>query len=161
MLVYITLGFAAFAIAIVVMAFYEFYEKQRREAFENVPHDIFRAKVTPGGNDEATRMSPGAAFNGERLLADGTVPPMSKAESLTNWGKTTSEACYHEDIGESLKKTRNFLQRTNNYSRTHPDSCSAPLHEFVGTFYTPSNGVGNMPATGTHMPPSTAYCSSL
>jgi hypothetical protein len=159
MLVYIALGFAAFVVATVALAFYTYYEQERREAFENVPHDIFRAKVTPGGEAEATRLNPGPAFSGERLLADGTVPPMKNSEALANWGNKTSENCYRSDIGESLKKTRNFLQRTNNYSRTHPDSCSAPLHEFVGTFYTPTDGVGNMPKKGTHMPPSTQYCS--
>jgi hypothetical protein len=159
MLVYIALGFAAFVVATVALAFYTYYEQERREAFENVPHDIFRAKVTPGGEAEDTRLNPGPAFTGERLLADGTVPAMKNSEALSNWGRKTSENCYRSDIGESLKKTRNFLQRTNNYSRTHPDSCSAPLHEFVGTFYTPTDGVGNMPKKGTHMPPSTEYCS--
>ena len=155
MIAYIALGCFAFIVATVYMAFYDFYKWQRNEAFANVPHSLFIPKIAPGGNEEATRMSPGPAMSGERLLADGTVPPMSRSESLENWGKTTSQQCYGSDIGESLKKTRNFLQRTNNYPRTHPDSCSAPMHEFVGTFYTPSNGVGNMPSSGTNYPPST------
>lgn len=161
MLAYIGLGVAAFIVVIVatvVHSWYEYYLKTRNEPFENVPHDIFRAKVTPGGYDEASMLSPGPPETGERLLADGTVPAMGKAEALSNWGSKTSENCYRSDIGESLKKTRNFLQRTNNYSRTHPDSCTAPLHEFVGTFYTPANGVGNMPSSGTQMPDFKTYC---
>ena len=158
MLVYIALGCLMFAVLAIAKVWYDYFEDERREAFENVDHDIFRAKVAPGGYDETTRLSPGPVATGERLLADGTVPPMKTEESLANWSKGTSEHCYRSDIGETLKKTRNFLQRTNNYSRTHPDSCSAPLHEFVGTFYTPENGVGNMPKPGTTMPPSTAYC---
>jgi hypothetical protein len=64
----------------------------------------------------------------------------------------TSERCFRSDVGEPLKKTRNFLQRTNNYSRTHPDDCSAPNHEMVGTFYRPHDGVGATPKTGMPLP---------
>jgi hypothetical protein len=77
---------------------------------------------------------------------------MSEAQAVGNWGKMTSEVCFRSDIGESLKKTRNYLQRTNNYQHLHPDSCSAPNHEFIGTFYTPFDGVGRYPSPGTNLP---------
>ena len=88
----------------------------------------------------------------EMLLTSDRLIPMTAEESTTAWGKYTSERCYRSDMGEVLKPTRNFLQRTNNYPRSHPDSCSAPNHEFVGTFYRPHEGVGATPATGLPYP---------
>jgi hypothetical protein len=86
----------------------------------------------------------------EKLLASDRLKPMGADDAA--WGKFTSEKCYRSDMGEVLKPTRNFLQRTNNYPRSHPDSCSAPNHEFIGTFYQPHEGVGATPATGLPMP---------
>jgi hypothetical protein len=88
----------------------------------------------------------------EKLLASDRLIPMAAEEADGAWGKLTSERCYRSDMGEVLKPTRNFLQRTNNYPRSHPDSCSAPNHEFIGTFYRPHEGVGATPATGLPYP---------
>ena len=47
----------------------------------------------------------------------------------------TSQRCYEADFQPRLEKTGNFRQLTNNYKRAAPDSCSAPLHETVLSFY--------------------------
>lgn len=160
MLALLTLGFLAFGIALVAFTIYSEFLQKRAEGFLNVPSSLFVAKVAPGGYEERSTLEPNAAMSvhSEKLLADGRLPPMTLEEAEGNWGQMTSERCYRTDLGESLKKTRNFLQRTNNYPHAHPDSCSAPNHEFVGTFYTPFDGVGRYPATGLPYPPSTAPC---
>ena len=147
-----------FGVAAAVFALFSLYSGYlRTEGFLNVPNSLFVAKVTPGGYDDPTTMSPGGSAGNEKLLTD-TLPAMDAKEAEAHWAEMTSERCYRSDIGESLKKTRNLLQRTNNYQREHPDSCSAPNHEFVGTFYTPFDGVGRNPAAGTKYPPSTQAC---
>lgn len=88
----------------------------------------------------------------EKLLASDRLVPQTAEEADQNWSKLTSERCYRSDMGEALKPTRNFLQRTNNYQRSHPDSCSALNHEFIGTFYRPHEGVGATPKTGLPYP---------
>ena len=94
----------------------------------------------------------------EKLIASDRLIPMSAEEADGAWGKLTSERCYRSDMGEVLKQTGNFLQRTNNYPRSHPDSCSAPNHEFIGTFYKPHEGVGATPATGLPLPKGALGC---
>lgn len=149
---------AALVLAAAIVAFY--YYMYKVEGFAgglNVSPSLFVPSVAPGGYDEGSSLSPGAAMNPitEKIIESPALPPMSIPEAESNFGKMTSERCFRTDIGESLKKTRNFLQRTNNYQRKHPDDCSAPNHEFVGTFYNPFDGVGRTPATGTAYPPST------
>jgi hypothetical protein len=39
------------------------------------------------------------------------------------------------DASEDLMLEGSYAQRTNNYLRTFPDSCSAPRHEFLLDFY--------------------------
>jgi len=157
MIAALTLGFALFGIALVVFYFYSLYLRRRVEGFHDVPNSLFVPKVAPGGYEEASPLSPGPANNEltEKIIANAGLPAMSMAEAEGNWAKMTSERCYRSDKGEALKKTRNYLQRTNNYVREHPDDCSAPNHEFVGTFYKPFDGVGKTPERGTDMPPST------
>lgn len=142
---------------IIVAIVYTFIKPVPWEGYDNVPSSYFVPGVTPGGYDDDSALSPAAAMNvgAEKLVASAALPAMNLSEAEANWGKMTSETCYRTDIGESLKKTRNYLQRTNNYEHVYPDSCSAPNHEFVGTFYTPFNGVGNTPASGANYPPST------
>ena len=160
MLALLTLGFIAFGVALVAFTIYSEFLRKRTEGFLNVPPSLFVANVAPGGYEEASALEPNVAMNvnSEKLLADARITPMTIQEANGNWGNMTSERCYRTDLGESLKKTRNYLQRTNNYAHAHPDSCSAPFHEMVGTFYTPFDGVGRYPATGLPYPPSTAAC---
>lgn len=159
MIAYIALGFAVFAAALIIFVLYSGYLKKREidlEAFQNESQvNLDAATVVPGGVDGRSGLLPGAVDAPGRLIESSGLPGMSTSESLSNMGKMTSERCFRADIGESLKKTRNYLQRTNNYQRAHPDSCSAPYHEFVGTFYKPEDGVGLRPPAGTNYPAST------
>jgi hypothetical protein len=97
------------------------------------------------------------------LLTSERLVPMTAEEKVENWSRMTSERCFRYDMAEPLRKVRNFLQRTNNYSRSHPDSCSAPNHEMVGTFYRPHEGVGARPDTGDKMPVGAlrAHCNTV
>lgn len=164
MLFELTLGFTLFAAVLLIL--YILFSRSTAAAAEgfhngdNVPQSLFVPQITPGAAEEASRMSPGAAFDTttETIIENAKLKAMSLQQARENWGEMTSEKCYRSDIGESLKKTRNYLQRTNNYMHSHPDSCSAPNHEFVGTFYTPFDGVGRTPESGGDYPPSTQYC---
>lgn len=49
--------------------------------------------------------------------------------------RLNSCACYGIDFENRIQKTGNFVQRTNNYQRANPDSCTAPFHELVNNFY--------------------------
>ena len=150
-------------ILLISIVLFYFYARYRIEGFTpgdtrlNVSPSIFSSVVPPSGAEENSELSPGGANDPltEKIIASAALPAMSVGEAESNWGKMTSQRCYKTDIGESLKLTRNYLQRTNNYVREHPDDCSAPNHEFLGTFYNPFDGVGRTPACGTDYPPST------
>jgi hypothetical protein len=124
-------------------------------SWKDMCRDKFRETMTPEGQSEASPLSPDAA-NASYLAL--TLPEMKREEALNNWGAVTSQRCLSLDQSEALKavnKTTNLLQRTNNYPRIHPDSCSAPLHEFVSTFYSPAGAIQAKPGRGTQYPPST------
>jgi hypothetical protein len=145
-----------FAAVVIIIVGLFVYTRYRIERFMNptIPQELFVASVpATGGVAPAGGLSPADATAPTAIL--DAVPAMDTATAEANWGQMTSERCYRTDIGESLKKTRNYLQRTNNYTHAHPDSCSAPNHELIGTFYTPFDGVGRTPATGLPYPPST------
>ena len=153
-------GIGLFLILVIVLAILSNYKfddlarfKQfllRSEGFQNQ----FGSAGIPEGIQEADLASVDSVQT-EKLIASETLVPFTEEEAVANWSRMTSEKCFKVDIGEKLKPVRNFLQRTNNYQRTHPDSCSAPNHEFVGTFYRPHEGVGATPASGLPLPPST------
>jgi len=147
----------AVLLIIVVAIGYAVGKPRPWEGFDNIPASYFVPTVAPGGYEESSVLSPAAAMNisAEKLVLSAALPAMGLPEAEKRWGDMKSETCYRSDIGESLKKTRNYLQRTNNYEHEYPDSCSAPNHEFVGTFYTPWNGVGNKPEGGGDYPAST------
>lgn len=50
-------------------------------------------------------------------------------------GTLTAKTCYQKDFLAQTEKTGNFIQRTNNYRHGAPDNCTAPLTEFVDSFY--------------------------
>ena len=156
MLTYITLGFAGFAVALLALAVLHMYKLYKLEGFGDMDKAAAAAaaaaaastaKVTPGSDDERSKLTPGGALDSltEHLITSAALPAMNAPDALKNWGAMSSEVCYRSDASEALKPTRNYLQRTNNYQRSHPDSCSAPNHEFIGTFYTPFDGVGRTP----------------
>jgi hypothetical protein len=70
-----------------------------------------------------------------RLLADVLPLEDSKAVARTD---ITSEACRLKDAALDLQLNGDYSQRTNNYLRKFPDSCSAPRHEMLLDFYATS-----------------------
>ncbi len=72
------------------------------------------------------------AANDYRLLAD--VIPVTNPEDTVRYD-ITSDVCRQMDASEDLKLNGDYSQRTNNYKRTFPDSCSAPRHEMLLDFY--------------------------
>lgn len=51
--------------------------------------------------------------------------------------------CAVADKARLLELGGQYVQRTNNYRRDYPDTCSAPLTEFVGSVYQPI-GLGDV-----------------
>ncbi len=49
----------------------------------------------------------------------------------------TAQTCFDRDFGRSIERAGSYAQRTNNYKRGYPDSCSAPNHDLVLDFYVP------------------------
>lgn len=154
MLAYLTLGFLLFGLALVLLRVWSQYVQEGFAASAaaeaavsdalNVPTSAFVPSVAPGGIDAATApAAPAPAMNAaaELLLSD-RVPVLSTEQARAQWATMTSEHCLAVDAGEALKPVRSFAQRTNNYRRSHPDDCSAPRHELIGTFYAPADGVG-------------------
>lgn len=52
-------------------------------------------------------------------------------------GNLTARSCYNTDFIANNQKTGNYKQETNNFKHGNPDSCSAPLTEFVNSIYKP------------------------
>ena len=111
------------------------------------------------GSNEKSKLSPGNAFSNssEKLLSD-FIPIQSDNEAQNAWSKIPSQTCLKHDDSEKLKPLANYYQRTNNYKRTHPDDCSAPFHEMLGTFYKPTLGVGQTIPSGLPLPGSIVSC---
>ncbi len=126
------------------------------QGFEN---PITDSVYEPSGIDDESRLSPGNAFSqsNEKLLSD-YIPIQSNNEAENAWSRIPSQTCLKHDDGEKLKPLANYYQRTNNYKRTHPDDCSAPFHEMIGTFYKPTLGVGQTAPTGLPLPGSVVSC---
>jgi hypothetical protein len=167
MLAWIVFSFMVFGVALVGLSNlnkYRLHENfqdvedlnNNRFWFKDWKLSTSKDKMPTGASDRSV-YAPGDAFSvpTEKLLSP-LIPILSPLSAEAAWDKTTSQVCYQNDAGEVLKKTRNYLQRTNNYPRSYPDSCSAPFHEMIGTFYEPSiGGVGQIPPSGTDFPPST------
>lgn len=65
------------------------------------------------------------------LLGD-VIPPPSDKEALS---KINSSGCYSADFEQTVSKTGNYRQTTNNYKRNYPDSCSGWNQELTANFY--------------------------
>jgi hypothetical protein len=76
-----------------------------------------------------------APVNQGVLLAD----MLTAKPALSDVG---AAGCAAMDRARELEFGGQYEQRTNNYARDYPDTCSAPFSVFVGSIYTPSNGVG-------------------
>ena len=85
---------------------------------------------------------PGTGVDTDALLSDF----ITTRQGLTGY---TAEACAAVDRAREMELGGQYTQRTNNYRRDYPDNCSAPLSEFVGSTYEPSDGVGlTVPCAG-------------
>jgi len=97
-----------------------FQNNTKSEPEETVP---YVTNISPSPIDLQNIRSPFA------LLSDILKPYSGTIVS------PTSERCYDADFQTRLEHTGNFRQMTNNYKRGVPDSCSAPNHDLVLSFY--------------------------
>jgi hypothetical protein len=126
---------------------------------ENFESGSGKVDMAPLGRMDASGLSPGAAMSisTEKLLSD-VIPVQSDQDADAAWAKIPSQTCLATDQGEQLRPSRSYYQRTNNYKRTHPDDCSAPFHEMLGTFYAPTLGVGATAPSGLPLPGGLVEC---
>jgi hypothetical protein len=122
------------------------------ELWKEIPRTPFLELKTPTGYPDQSPLSPGDSSAPYLPLS---LAPMATDLARSRFGDITSQVCYGQDQSEPLRPVRNYLQRTNNYLRTHPDSCSAPNHELVGTFYLPTDTIQPGAASGLPYPAST------
>lgn len=64
-------------------------------------------------------------------LLRGVLPDAEK----DTVGVLSAQGCYETDFQTRFQPVHNYLQRTNNYKRAAPDSCSSPMTQFVTSFY--------------------------
>lgn len=64
-------------------------------------------------------------------LLRGVLPDAEK----DTVGTLGAQGCYETDFQTRFQPVHNYLQRTNNYKRAAPDSCSSPMTQFVSSFY--------------------------
>ena len=64
-------------------------------------------------------------------LLRGVLPDAEK----DTVGTLGAQGCYEGDFQTRFQPVSNYLQRTNNYKRAAPDSCSSPMTQFVTSFY--------------------------
>ena len=64
-------------------------------------------------------------------LLDGVLPLKDKQSD----GRLNSQSCYDASFTHRIERTGNYLQRTNNYRRKDPESCTTPFQEFVNAYY--------------------------
>jgi hypothetical protein len=102
---------------------------------EDVPDAVQQRLVGASIMDEQT----------EKLLVSERLVPMNADESMAGSSRYTAERCFRADLSEQLRKTGNYAQRSNNYVHSHPDVCSAPRHELIGSFYQPHQGIASSP----------------
>ena len=109
-------------------------EQRRREQVEEAFQNIGPSSGVTGkpeteyidGPAEASLNQPRKPYN---LLEQLPPAPRGSISCLT------AGCCAETDFEQRTNKTGNFLQRTNNYKREFPDSCSAPLTELNLAFY--------------------------
>jgi hypothetical protein len=104
--------------------------QQVEEAFENIgPAGAVTGKPETSdvsGPADASLNQPRKPYN---LLEQLPPAPRGSISCLN------AACCSETDFEWRTNQTGNFLQRTNNYKREFPDSCSAPLTELNLAFY--------------------------
>ncbi len=77
--------------------------------------------------------SPAEVYNEHPYhLLDDIMSPPSDKEALST---VNSRSCYATDFEQTVSKTGNYRQTTNNYKRNYPDSCSGWNQELTLNFY--------------------------
>ena len=91
-------------------------------------------RFTNGSEDMISGKPDSDQFNPAYTKAPYTLlnDVLARKESA---GTLTAKTCYQKDFLAQTDKTGNFIQRTNNYRHGAPDNCTAPLTEFVDSFY--------------------------
>jgi hypothetical protein len=56
----------------------------------------------------------------------------------------TAGDCANLDVSRIQEVGGQYVQRTNNYKRDYPDTCTAPLTEFVGAVYASQKLIGSV-----------------
>ncbi len=118
---------------------------QSQEGFENW-------NEKPFGLEERSRLSPDVVEQDPAHLLKDQI---EITRPLNEFGTLTQQKCFEQDGHRLPELLGSYLQRTNNYKHTYPDSCSAPFKELVGSFYAPREGsIGAPVPVGSKMPAS-------
>jgi len=88
--------------------------------------------VTVPATKTESFLNPQQADADYRLLTDMLPSSDPKGVIVTT---NNSETCRLLDDSVSLQDASDYSQRTNNYKRDYPDSCSSPWHELTLNFY--------------------------
>jgi hypothetical protein len=88
--------------------------------------------VTVPATKTESFLNPQQADADYRLLTDMLPSSDPKSVIVTT---NNSETCRLLDDSVSLQDASDYSQRTNNYKRDYPDSCSSPWHELTLNFY--------------------------
>jgi len=126
----------ALLLAGIVILFVGLYFSKPVEVLKEVPSDHFKESANPMQpilDYKPNQPSPVDLYNTQpyHLLGDMMEPPrLTESVSCVN-----SRSCYATDFENTLQKTGNYAQITNNYKRKYPDNCSAPMQELVLNFY--------------------------
>lgn len=92
--------------------------------------DYFGSDVKKGPDGFVPEL---AEFGQGLPLADMLTP----STGLTNMSAVT---CAAADKARQEELDGQYVQRTNNYKRDYPDTCSSLMSDFVGGFYKPKEG---------------------
>lgn len=87
----------------------------------------------------------GAPIEKKELVTENPIGDPRKPYHLLEWlpnatkpSSLTAACCGQTDFELRTSLTGNYLQRTNNYKREFPDNCTAPMTQFVNSFYATS-----------------------
>ncbi len=83
-------------------------------------------EMAPTGPADANIANQRQPYN----LLNGVLPE----DDRNRLSKLSAQTCYEADFENRLQRS-SYRQLTNNYKRLNPDSCSAPFHELVTSFY--------------------------
>ena len=115
---------------ILIVLVYSFSNKL--EGFESQPAPLSDVKESdtavlsyPPNGPSPANVDPHQPYH---LLGDIMEPSLDKKS-------VSSRSCYATDFVQTMEKTGNFRQMTNNYKRNYPDSCSGWNQDLTLNFY--------------------------